>query len=374
MSVESLPEILSWEPQSEVLAARYRRYVRLLCDYFGQTLHKAKQLDQSHADRLLELFRQSSMEDVLRVITAPEVARLVLTQDNSRILESSSLLSDWFLAESVRSGRESAPDRVLWTALGDMVLFPDGSQQLFGDSRGIPLDFGSINLRKLDLDGEERSGSNECFEYYDLAEITWLRRALDAATAAIGRTSASVDLVVRTFIKVILLARTPSDRDSFITGSNSGWPGRAMILNADATCVTNANLADGLVHEAIHGLLTLERLDKEWAHDWPRLSVGRSRSPWTGRMLPVHAYLEACFVWYGLANFWLIAIDSHTFDHQQAMSSSRFALDGFRAGSLIESLPADLRRLVATDVLDTITEMQGRLLARVNELPRRCLE
>jgi hypothetical protein len=44
------------------------------------------------------------------------------------------------------------------------------------------------------------------------------------------------------------------------------------------------------------------------------------------------------------------------------------ALDGFRAGSFVESLPADLRRLVATSVLDTITEIQGRLLARVNEL------
>ena len=97
----------------------------------------------------------------MRVITAPEVANLLLTQDDGRILESSNRLTGWSLAEVMRSGRESPPDNVLWTALGDVAFCPDGSRQSFGDSQGIPLDFGSINLRKLNLDGEVRSELND---------------------------------------------------------------------------------------------------------------------------------------------------------------------------------------------------------------------
>ena len=84
-------------------------------------------------------------------------------------------------------------------------------------------------------------------------------------------------------------------------------------------------LADGVVHEAIHGLLFLEQLDKEWADDWTTLSAGTAQSPWTGRVLPAGAYLEACFVWYGLVNFSLIAIDSDEFDTDGAAELTALA-------------------------------------------------
>jgi hypothetical protein len=369
MAVDALPEILAWQPHSTILAEKYRWYVHLLCDFFGQTVRKVKLRDDLCAGRLVESFRGSSSEDLIRVITAPEVANLVLTQDHRDIFEAADQLSDWFLAETIKSGGPTVSDRELWTALGDVALLPDGSRRSFGHTRGIPLDFGSANLRKLNLEGELRADGDEAFLCYDVADAACLRQALDAATTAIRKTNPAADFIVETFTKVVMVARTSQDAHTFMSGTNGGWPGRVLLVNAHAPAVSHEVLADSVVHEAIHGLLFLEQLDKAWADNWDQLSAGTATSPWTGRVLPAGAFLEACFVWYGLANFWTTAFDSDHFDHDEAAALLQFAVGGFRTGPLAEVIAPDLRRLVAADVLDTITELQRRVLDSTSLLP-----
>ncbi len=79
--------------------------------------------------------------------------------------------------------------------------------------------------------------------------------------------------------------------------------GLTLLTNPWAERVDAARLLDSLVHESIHAALFLYEavqgsliLDK----NWPDLL----RSPWTGTPLNCYQYVQACFVWFGLANLW----------------------------------------------------------------------
>lgn len=90
--------------------------------------------------------------------------------------------------------------------------------------------------------------------------------------------------------------------------SEAGRIGHATIFNANAHVATASYLEDAIVHEAIHGLVY--RVER-WVGDGARYTSGalggaRVKSPWTGNVLSARHFVHACFVWFGLANFWTL--------------------------------------------------------------------
>jgi len=65
-------------------------------------------------------------------------------------------------------------------------------------------------------------------------------------------------------------------------------------------------------------------------------------SPWSGATLPVRPFLQACFVWFGLANFWSLAQGGSTFRSSRLEERLDLARRGFLAGPLLERLPIEL--------------------------------
>lgn len=362
MGVKVLPDVLTWHPQVAVLNERYAWYVHLVSDYFVQLLRRTRRTEPDLANEVSELCRRVSGSGFLSAITAPESAFRILSQPEDRLVEHASFMHQALLAERMREGELAPRWRTLWTALGDTSFIQDGSRSQTHLAGDVPIDFGSPHFKKLDLDGEERDHNDGSIRYYEGGEVTDLVDRLNLAMTSIKRCSPYVYCFVTAFTKVILLGAVP-DEAKFMSGSNSGWPGRVMILNGDLPGVTNEVLVDALVHESIHGLLTIEELHSRWSKNQDLLSMETVASPWSGRVLPLGAYLQACFVWYGLANFWLQAIGKGEFDEERALETLKLARRGFEHVRLTALLQATWRDALEPELLVVIDEMQERVLA-----------
>src|SRR5208337_3830771 len=125
---------------------------------------------------------------------------------------------------------------------------------------------------------------------------------LEAAMRALGEADPPVAEFVRHFTLVATVVTT--DESSFSSGSTIQYVGRSMFCNAHLTAIDSAVLAEALVHEAIHSLLYMHELCEPWVRYEGLQDAIPIESPWTGSRLALRAFLHACFVWFGLVNFW----------------------------------------------------------------------
>ena len=140
-----------------------------------------------------------------------------------------------------------------------------------------------------------------------------------------------------------------------------------MLANAHCESVDVVDVTDAIVHEAIHALLFMQERRKRWVLDEKLYdSTPRSTSPWTGRELPLRAFLQANFVWYGLLNFWL-KTHSATLKTpvawaplERIRSKISAASVGFLGVSLVDSV-AEFKSEISTDILAAIDVMQSRV-------------
>lgn len=129
-------------------------------------------------------------------------------------------------------------------------------------------------------------------------------------------------------------------------------------------------VADALLHEAIHTWLDLDCLLRErrlrpggrWMSP-VLLHEGCSRflSPWTGAPLSVVIYVHACFVWYGLLHLWALASPETGADPSEVRALLRRAWAGFlgRPDLQLAAFAAEL----APDICETVEAMTAAVLA-----------
>lgn len=90
----------------------------------------------------------------------------------------------------------------------------------------------------------------------------------------------------------------------FSSGSFQTLPGFSLICNCHLPSVSESELADAIIHEAVHAIIYQFE-----AFSNPLCKTGSSPgvhviSPWTGTPLPVESFAQACLVWFALAHFW----------------------------------------------------------------------
>jgi hypothetical protein len=98
-------------------------------------------------------------------------------------------------------------------------------------------------------------------------------------------------------------------RSAAESGSSStiSFPGR-VVLDIPSKGLSCGEVAESLVHEALHSLLYKVEAHYEWfseATGWSK----RLTSPWTGNSISLHAYAHACIVWYALCGLWIRMIN-----------------------------------------------------------------
>lgn len=127
---------------------------------------------------------------------------------------------------------------------------------------------------------------------------------LDKAECLIGSINADAQSFSIANTEVLAFRYETEYPKEFTSGSFRSLPGFHLICNCHLASVTEPMLVDAIVHEAVHTIIyrfeafgePLRRADAPVEFHLP--------SPWTGAMLNVDSFAQACLVWFALHHFW----------------------------------------------------------------------
>jgi hypothetical protein len=363
-----MPKVLMWSDDGGILQRIYDEYIRLLSDSLGETLGGIVKNDPAFGESLVAEVREASDSAFLRVLIAPETSYRLLWRKAHSLRETGVFLAQSFRAEAAREGRPIVFKEETWTSLGDMGFLPDGKICRFPSIDGLmPLDFGSPHALRLNLEGIEEMAAQPR-SGFEREEIELVLSRLRQAQKGIASTALSVLNFVIQFTKVLVLMKDTAAPQKFASGSNGQCVGRSFLVNPHALNIDEVDLADAIVHETIHSLLYMQERKKRWVYD-PELydPISRAVSPWTGNSLALRPFLQACFVWYGLLQFWCLALPRSTFNPTRVRERMIMALKGFLGRPLLEQV-APYKTDISPDLLEAIEEMQAIVISAYNSL------
>lgn len=101
--------------------------------------------------------------------------------------------------------------------------------------------------------------------------------------------------------------------------------------------VDGAEVAEIIVHESIHPFIYVI---EEWyplIPDRARAAEVKATSTWSGRALALHAFVHACFVWFGTRQFWRLAGREGVFPGEHARARGDTIAAGFADPALAAS-------------------------------------
>ncbi|MBV9761220.1 MAG: hypothetical protein JO340_11705 [Acidobacteriaceae bacterium] len=342
-TLKALSDIFAWKQSDAVLEnvgilsySECLRRVQSLLDFVG--LH-----DSKLCKAMRDSFENLSLSARARFMMAPEtVYRISALRKEAK--ESIVALVGFLNAETACGDLTAGRPGQYWTALGDFY-YADGNlcpaaehgqvrwvaDQSFCAPKlagTIPIDFFSPNVahaKETTLQGRR----NYDLELSPEEKFVICERLADAYTR-IGEVSEAAAQLIKQFVRVIVPVKSPSGWGST---SKRSFPGRIMLQGVER--VRPAKIAAALVHEAIHQLLYVLEYVGRFVIIEPK---DRVRSLWSGRVMAVDNFFHACFVWYGLANFWALARNSSAFDSDHVRQALNECLLGFRGENPIDVL------------------------------------
>jgi hypothetical protein len=201
---------------------------------------------------------------------------------------------------------------------------------------GIAVD--SLSQAAVRMDPNAGAGLTLCHYRTKPQRVAALRKLASAMTA-IEATDPCVAAFVRRFTLVASIV-TDSEGTRFSSGSVNQYVGRSIFWNAHHPSVDIGLLAEALVHEAIHGFLYMHEACEPWFVEPERIPTHPVvTSPWSGARLRLEPFTQACFVWFGLMQFWRIAERSAVFPAGRADKGVASAATGFCKGPLLSHIP-----------------------------------
>jgi hypothetical protein len=355
--LEQIVAVLRWQQRSFLPAALYAELVERLAGAYHSALSRSETTAGSRVAALRAQVRACPPVSLLRLLTAPEAFR----RFSSATAEPDEVLA--FIEESVaaelhRCGQGLPVDRSAWTALGDYHALgaADGCSETGSDDRAkvaplageIPVDFDSPYAFGADMPG---SGNDLPILAINRDQLVAM---LDGVVCTIGEASPRALALVRLFTRVIVPCSNLESR-SFLSSSSPRLVGKTVLSNAEFA--TREMLAEALVHESIHALLSAEQLRMPFVLDHGDVSAETVTSPWTGARIPMDAFVDACFIWFALWNFWSLPAASMAFNHPELERLRQRSRSGFDGPSLARLLVGHERAL-SPDVLDAVAAMQ----------------
>ena len=367
MLIEAMPRVLRWQDSADLTWRVHRSYLDLLSAQLGEICGRLARSDPPLAAALVGGLGDAPDGALLKVLSAPETSFRLLWRSASDA-EAVQFILQALWAEQARADPGLESDRLVWSAFGDMAFGPGPRRLAFPQIAGFaPLDFGSPLAAAVDLGGPpcDLSPPREPFSPAEMAEAVG---RIEAALAGLGRVSPLVAAFVVEFNAVLILQKDPQEPNAFSSGSTGQYVGRSFLTNPHLAEVGPELIAEALVHEGVHALLYMQERLRPWVAD-PELygPTPRVRSPWTGNPLALRPYIQACFVWFALAQFWGLALAAGGFDRAAARARFEVAVSGFLAGPLLAVLKPYAGD-VAPELLTAIDAMQGQIVASLAEV------
>ncbi len=357
MFIQRMPEVLRWSEDRQVLPMAHEAYLRLVYESLDDLVTELRTAEPEVAEHLEAELAIAGPRARVRVLLAPETTfRLRWRRRPELAGEAGRFLGGSLLTERALEAKAPAVAQS-WTALGDAEILASGDIVRGPELKGLmPLDLDSPQATTVDMVGALERLDPPLRPLAGEARERTLRR-LTGASAGLLRTDPFFGMFVAEFTKVLVLQS--DDAEPYSSGSNGAYVGRTIIANAHLPGVDEAEVADSIVHEAIHTLLYMQEECQPWALDEGLFeAVPRVVSPWSGTNLPVRPFLQACFVWYGLLHFWALAVSVGSFPPDRARALMTRAAAGFLRDPLVDRLAPWEHRL-APEVLDAIGRMQA---------------
>ena len=358
-----LPDVLAWGEAGATLDSLGELQHSVCWRRLRSALNFIGSYDHSLARKMEEALAALSSNGLSRFITAPQTY-MCISRLQKEPAKSVMALSEYLNAELVRDGTTAQGARGYWTALGDFysrktsngtpdaalsVIDKDAVYQAPRIGEIVPVDFFSPNVAWA-----KQTTISSLADYLEFtpADREIVVNRLDESLGRIADTSEAAAQLIKRFTKVIIPIRVAQG-----AGSNSkrSSPGRVMmrgVENADSAIVASC-----LVHESIHQFLYVLEFAGRFVLNEP---LGGVVSYWTGRKLPLDSFIHACFVWYGLANFWMQARTRNTFPEDIANRELTKCLAGFRGCNPLDAVTPYVGML-RYDVWKVACTLQERL-------------
>lgn len=304
--MQRLLAVLAWDPAALSTDQTYADYREVIYALLNRAIERALALGITGVAETVKELAALDERTADRLTLAPETSHRLLRGDcDSAMVE---FLRRSCEAELAAMG-QCSPKSAVWTALGDRYIpgTMDSYEAYSAPRAGsIVVDYLSPHaegIRGPDrVDGKVPSDVQVGLACRKLAAAFNLLREIESKVAAF------VDQQVST-----LVLRSNCASDAIGSSSTPDYIGRVVLWNAHLRRADIGELVEQLIHEAIHcHVYKIELRVPFFVAPGCSASLKRIMSPWTGRVLNVHNYLHASFVWYGLANFWLAAVERQT--------------------------------------------------------------
>lgn len=361
-------KLLRWNAEGDVLADEFAlRHVETLAERLGRTLSRLRSIDAGESKALAARLHDLPDSSFQRILTAP---RTCLHLSYSNAAELPATLAYLREAVAFEDGRVNG-----WSYLGDLYL-PTGADKGSGLELGSALSVGRpwrppSLLRNITVDYSSPFANGSIPEIpgvsvgFDPAELQNTLARLQSAAAGIQRVPVAAGHLQR-FVRTLVIRKDPTAPARFASASSQLTIGLVVLRNPQLAIATPTEIADGLIHEMIHLLSDIIELREPFIRDTNAAATIRVDSPWTGRSLDLNTYLQACYVWYGLWEFWLAAFGTDGFDEREVAVSFQRASMGFRRGIIEPLVP--LAHALAPGLLDELAQVQSRTRDALGQL------
>jgi hypothetical protein len=370
--LNKIPTIFAWEESKnhlanlQVLARSVAlRRLRSALDHIGR-------YDQELGRSMRSAFEELPVEGKLRFMLAPETFYRI-TRLRKKPVDAITSLCNFLNGEAALHGLGPI-DKGYVTAIGDFYYSEDPPQRSANtNGKGanapanavyaprfaetIPIDFGSPNS----ANAQESDDKREYLPYSE-EEKAVVREKLDAAFNRIERVSEAAAYLIKQHVKVVIPLKAAEG--GYGSTSQPHFPGRVLLRGVDICPL--ASLATNLVHESIHQVMYILEWGGPFFIEDPDARAARVRSGWTGRDLPLHSFIHACFVWYGLSNFWTRPAASEVFQAADAEKQLSRSMAGFRNQNPADQL-TPYAGMLRYDVVKTAATLRDRLQGVIDQ-------
>ena len=223
---------------------------------------------------------------------------------------------------------------------------------------GISLDVNHGQLSRADLEGMQKLG------VYELRTEQRIELALDDCLSKIEEANPHVYWMVKTFTKAIAIWLDDTPGVGVSSGSDARFPGRTALINIHQFISRPALIADALVHEAIYAIFYFQEWLQPWVTD-AAVYHGEGYhviSPWSGRALRPRQFMQACFVWFGLYNFWTNSSVRRVFGNDESATLSATARRGFYSVPLRDAI-SEWEPCTSPRLANALSELQALVLS-----------
>ncbi|MBV9761217.1 MAG: hypothetical protein JO340_11690 [Acidobacteriaceae bacterium] len=363
-TLKNLPNVFAWNESNALLESVGILGHSVCLRRMQSLLNVINRYDAKLSFAMRSSFERLSPAARARLILAPETIYRIWHFTKTPA-ESVKAACGFLNAESALDEPASDKRGRYWTALGDFYYADGAPSEVRARAQlkwapnepycaprlaqAIPIDFYSPNVAHA----KETTVASDFLPFSD-EEMSLVRERLEDAFDRISKVSQAAALLIEQFVRVIIPLKVSSGVGST---SERSFPGRVILQGVERA--TSARIAAALVHEAIHQLLYILEFEGRFVVIEPEERV---KSLWTGRPLELHSFFHACFVWYGLANFWALAQKVDAFDPEEANRRMNECLKGFRGRNPVDAIVAP-PGAVRGDALQVASTLQQRLQA-----------